>query len=165
MNVMRKHVQSGSALIISLVFLLILTMIGIASIQDSTLQERMAGNERDRNLAFQTAEAALRVGEDHLRQAGIVFSASGTNGLMSPDYTGVRPIEDAYPWANRSQQVSDSYAGVQSAPRYTIEWLTTQTFAPSDEGEVPVVNSYRVTARAAGGSGDAVVILQSTVSR
>jgi len=109
---MRKHVQSGSALIISLVFLLILTMIGIASIQDSTLQERMAGNERDRNLAFQTAEAALRVGEDHLRQAGIVFSASGTNGLMSPDYTGVRPIEDNYPWANRSQQVSDSYAGV-----------------------------------------------------
>jgi len=70
---MRKHVQNGSALIISLVFLLILTMIGIASIQDSTLQERMAGNERDRNLAFQTAEAALRVGEDHLRQAGIVF--------------------------------------------------------------------------------------------
>jgi len=162
---MRKNVQNGSALIISLVFLLILTMIGVASIQDSTLQERMAGNERDRNLAFQAAEAALRVGEDHLRQAGVLFSAAGTSGLISPDYTGVRPIDNNYPWAERSQQVSDSYAGVQAAPRYTIEWLTTQTFTPSDEGEVPVVNSYRVTARAGGGSGDAVVVLQSTVSR
>ena len=87
---MRKNVQNGSALIISLVFLLILTMIGVASIQDSTLQERMAGNERDRNLAFQAAEAALRVGEDHLRQAGVLFSAAGTSGLISPGYTGGR---------------------------------------------------------------------------
>jgi len=157
--------ESGSALIISLVFLLMLTMIGIASIQDSTLQERMSGNERDRNLAFQAAEAALRVGEDHLRQAGVIFSASGSNGLMSPDYTGVRPVEDNYQWGARSQSVSDNYTGVQSSPRYTLEWLTTQTFTPSDEGEVPVVNSYRVTARAVGGSDGAVVVLQSTVSR
>ncbi len=162
---MGKNLQNGSALIISLVFLLILTMIGIASIQDSTLQERMAGNERDRNLAFQSAEAALRVGEDHLRQAGVLFSAAGTNGLISPDYSGVRPVEDNYPWATKSQQVSDTYAGVHSLPSYTIEWLTTQTFTPSDEAEVPIVNSYRVTARAVGGSSDAVVVLQSTVSR
>lgn len=162
---MRKQFEAGSALIISLVFLLILTMIGIASIQDSTLQERMAGNERDRNLAFQAAEAALRVGEDHLRQAGVLFSAAGTNGLMSPDYTGVRPVEDNYPWTSRSQRLSGTYVGVQSLPTYTIEWFTTQTFTPSDEGEVPLVNSYRVTARAVGGSGDAVVVLQSTVSR
>ncbi|AJE14262.1 MAG: PilX N-terminal domain-containing pilus assembly protein [Pseudomonadota bacterium] len=162
---MRNKAQSGSALIISLIFLLVLTMIGVASIQDSTLQERMAGNERDRNIAFQAAEAALRAGENHLRQAGVLFSASGTNGLISPDYTGIRPVETNYPWSERSQQVSDSFAGVRSAPRYTIEWLTTQTFMPSDEGEVPIVNSYRVTARAVGGGGDAVVVLQSTVSR
>jgi len=162
---MHQKAQIGSALIISLVFLLLLTMIGVASIQDSTLQERMAGNERDRNLAFQAAEAALRAGEDRLKQSGLVFSSSGTGGLISPDYSGLRPWEEAYPWSSRSQLVPDTYPGLHSMPRYAIEWIVTQTITPSDDMEAPQVNSYRVTARAAGGSADAVVVLQSTVSR
>ncbi|PAU66041.1 pilus assembly protein PilX [Pseudomonas sp. PIC25] len=156
--------QRGSALIISLVFLLLLTMIGVSSIQDSTLQERMAGNERDRNLAFQAAEAALREGEAFLREQSPTFTASGTGGLLSPDYTGAKPTAANYPWASRSR-AGASLAGVNSVPRYVIEWLTTQATGPSDQIEVSVVNSYRITARAVGGSTDAVVLLQATYSR
>jgi len=36
--------------------LLLLTIIGITGIQVSGLEEKMAGNSRDQNLAFQSAE-------------------------------------------------------------------------------------------------------------
>lgn len=159
-----KPYQRGSALIISLVFLLLLTMIGITSIQDSTLQERMAGNERDRNLAFQAAEASLREGEAYLREQSQTFTDSGTGGLLSPDYVGSKPSEPGYPWATRSR-ASSSLAGLSAVPRYAIEWLVTQPLGASDQLEIVPVNSYRITARAVGGSTDAVVLLQATYSR
>ncbi|MGY2340335.1 pilus assembly PilX family protein [Pseudomonas sp. SDO5532_S415] len=55
--------QRGMALLVSLVFLLLLTLIGISSMQNATLQEKMAGSVSLRNQSFQAAEAALRVGE------------------------------------------------------------------------------------------------------
>lgn len=64
---MKTFYQTGSALIISLLFLLILTILAVAGIQTTSMQERMSGNMRDRNMAFQASEAALRGGEDHVR--------------------------------------------------------------------------------------------------
>jgi type IV pilus assembly protein PilX len=55
--------QSGVVLIISLVMLLLLSIIGISGMAVTILEEAMAANHRDRNLAFQAAEAALRAGE------------------------------------------------------------------------------------------------------
>ena len=40
------HAQRGMALLVSLVFLLLLTLIGLSSMQNATLQEKMAG-QRD----------------------------------------------------------------------------------------------------------------------
>lgn len=163
-RVQANREQRGSALIISLIFLLLLTMIGVTSIQDSTLQERMAGNERDRNLAFQAAEAALREGEAFLREQSPVFTASGAGGLLSPDYSGASPSAVTYPWASRSRE-SGNLVGLSSAPRYVIEWITTQAIGPSDQIEIVTNSSYRITTRAVGGSTDAVVLLQATYSR
>ena len=60
---MTSQAQRGMALLVSLVFLLLLTMIGLSSMQNATLQEKMAGSVSLRNHSFQGAEAALRVGE------------------------------------------------------------------------------------------------------
>jgi len=49
------------------IFLFILTILGIAALRVATLEERMAGNTRDRSLAFQAAEAALRDAEFDIR--------------------------------------------------------------------------------------------------
>jgi len=57
------HSQRGMALLVSLVFLLLLTLIGISSMQNATLQEKMATSVSLRNQSFQNAEAALRIGE------------------------------------------------------------------------------------------------------
>lgn len=51
------------ALIVSLVFLLLLTLIGISSMHNANLQEKMSGSVKLRNESFQLAEAAVRMGE------------------------------------------------------------------------------------------------------
>ncbi|TPG74919.1 pilus assembly PilX family protein [Pseudomonas arsenicoxydans] len=66
---MTSHAQSGMALLVSLVFLLLLTLIGLSSMQNATLQEKMAGSVSLRNQSFQGAEAALRVGESAVQLA------------------------------------------------------------------------------------------------
>ncbi len=55
--------QQGAVLIVSLIILLIMTLIGLSSMQNTTLEEKMAGNYRDKNLSFQAAEMTLREGE------------------------------------------------------------------------------------------------------
>ncbi|MGG7674420.1 PilX N-terminal domain-containing pilus assembly protein [Pseudomonas sp. WC2] len=58
-----RRAQRGMVLLVSLVFLLLLTLVGLSSMQSANLQEKMAGSVSLRNQSFQTAEAALRVGE------------------------------------------------------------------------------------------------------
>lgn len=53
--------QSGVALIVALILLVVITVIGLAAIRTSTLQEKMAGNTFDRAQAFQVAEATLQL--------------------------------------------------------------------------------------------------------
>lgn len=60
--------QRGMVLLVSLVFLLLLTMLGISSMQNATLQEKMAGSVNLRNESFQMAEAALRMGESSIKE-------------------------------------------------------------------------------------------------
>lgn len=55
-----KAYARGISLVIVLIFLVILSMLAVVAIQNSTFSARIAGNEADRTLAFQAAEAALR---------------------------------------------------------------------------------------------------------
>ena len=57
------HYERGSSLLIGLIFLSILTMLGLMALRVATVEERMSGNMRDRSIAFQAAEAALRDAE------------------------------------------------------------------------------------------------------
>ena len=76
--------QRGMALLFSLVFLLLLTLVGISSMQNATLQEKMAGSVTFRNTSFQTAEAALRTGESAVQQSTYVLAVCTTNVTCAP---------------------------------------------------------------------------------
>ena len=54
------RLQRGFSLIVGLIFLVAITLLGVIAMKNTLLQERMAGGMRDRSLAFQAAEAALR---------------------------------------------------------------------------------------------------------
>lgn len=69
-----KTKQSGSILLLSLVMLLILSLVGVASIGNVNLNERMASNYRDHDISFQAAEAALAEGERRAESYSDAFS-------------------------------------------------------------------------------------------
>lgn len=60
---LRHESQRGVSLVIVMIFLVILSVLGISAMQTSTLSSKVARNQLDRTLAFQAAEAALRDAE------------------------------------------------------------------------------------------------------
>ncbi|MCR4302391.1 MAG: PilX N-terminal domain-containing pilus assembly protein, partial [Sulfuricaulis sp.] len=90
--------QRGVVLVMSLVFLVLLTILGITTLNMTSLEEKMAGNTKDRNLAFQATESALLAGENTVGSAimvnAVVASVTITNdGLHKPSTTST-PIWD-----------------------------------------------------------------------
>tara|TARA_R110001592_G_scaffold52511_6_gene160657 strand:+ start:2404 stop:3000 length:597 start_codon:yes stop_codon:yes gene_type:complete len=75
-----KAKQTGSVLLLSLLMLLILTMVGVASIGNVTLNERMASNYRDHDISFQAAEAALKEGERQAINYSLSFNEDDFQG-------------------------------------------------------------------------------------
>jgi type IV pilus assembly protein PilX len=65
-NIACKRRQRGAVLIVSLLFLVILTMLGVTAMTSTTFEERMAGNARDAAVANHAAEAALREARDEI---------------------------------------------------------------------------------------------------
>ncbi|NHC05996.1 pilus assembly PilX family protein [Azonexus fungiphilus] len=55
--------QSGIALIMAIIMLIVATLAGIAGIRGSSLQEKLSGNLYDRAIALQAAEAAMKAAE------------------------------------------------------------------------------------------------------
>lgn len=163
--------ERGAVLIFSLIMLLLLTIIGVTAMQMTTLQERMAGGYRDRHLAFQGAEAALREGERLLNQATVPpLSSNGANGLYQ--------AETAPDWYDFDDATTREYAGgnmdnalnqqLDSAPEYYVERLKFQPSSGHSLGsDVSLEDNdlFRITARSSGGSGRANVVLQSVYKR
>jgi type IV pilus assembly protein PilX len=161
--------QRGAALLISLVFMLILTIICTSALQSTTLQERMAGNARDTNSAFQAAEAALREGEQVL-QATAVGPFNGSNGLYKQcSGTGVECTPpDWNDIASTGWRTASGISGVSSAPQFYLEELTQldDPLAALDAGKpVKVITNYRITARGFGVSDRSIVVLRTIYRR
>ncbi len=82
-----SYSQNGSALLISLFILLVMTLIGIASLNTSLLEEKMSSNTQLKTASFQDAEAAInfaireveKPSDSYLLQA-IISKKAGTVG-------------------------------------------------------------------------------------
>ncbi|MEO4047230.1 PilX N-terminal domain-containing pilus assembly protein [Pseudomonas sp. CAU 1711] len=85
--------QDGMALFVSLIFLLLLTIIGVAAMQNAGLQEKMAGNVKIKNETFQLAERALREGENFIaapaNESALAACTTCTgDNCRVPDFSG-----------------------------------------------------------------------------
>ncbi|MFP4315871.1 MAG: PilX N-terminal domain-containing pilus assembly protein [Desulfovibrionales bacterium] len=157
--------MDGSALVIGIVFLLILSMLGVAGMKTTILEERMAGNLRDRELAFQAAEAGLRDAETVLRQPVLPnFNAPGL-GLYQ-EHAGIWNIID---WDDTdSAEYSYAFNRTSAPPRYIIEEMPLVSglnVSASPDEPVEDEGLFRITAKGVGGTDMAVVLLQSTFKR
>lgn len=165
--------QSGAVLFISLIMLLLLTLIGATGTQVTSLEEKMAGNMRDRNLAFQSAESALRAGEALTVAAAVTLSCPGANpqGFFLPrdaNCDGVTEnsnVWDSIDWNTQSiLYVGNSLTDLSANPRHIVEDMGIVCISPTSPcPAADLKHNYRITARATGGTTDAVVILQSTI--
>lgn len=170
--------QRGAVLLVGLIMLLMMTVVGLAAMRGSSMQELMAGSMRDRNLAFQAAEAALRAGEAELNgMSALPFDGSRTGFIRAEELLnnglGHNDFWDQYAWDGSSAQTSMDLEWINSQPRYVVEEVTALMLAGADGGAIDFESSlkteetifYRVTGRGVGGTETSVVILQSTFKR
>ena len=168
----------GLALFISLVLLLVLTIIGVSSVQTSSLETRIARNEHDVLLAFQSAESALRDAEQFLETvtSTAVFTDGGSNGLWAmPDVGTAARWEDAAIWTGAGSVAATTSVGdvVAAQPRYFIEHIASivreenayQIDDPYSLTATDRIEIFRITSRGTGGTANAQVMLQGTYGR
>mgnify|MGYP001449037553 CR=1 FL=1 len=180
--------QRGVALIVALVLLLIVTVIGLASMRGTSLQERMSANMYDRSLAFQRSEAALRAAEEAITATWQIDTlggedCSGGTNCVNGATLAFDPSDDD--WIDVPDGADDGFDlnsdRSPGTPQYHIQLVGTGT-APSSFGlsenadagnygsTYPPDNVayYRVTVRSSNpedAEDRAIVVLQSTVMR
>jgi type IV pilus assembly protein PilX len=142
----------------------------------------MAGNLRDRGIAFQASEAALSQGEDkvnYIRGVAPVCDGALHNSFIcfaNLDRTpasSVQYFDDAAFTANGNVTTMSliTSANVYAEPIFVLEELA--NFTPDDGGaldesaakNITELTSYRVTSKGVGQTADSQVIIQSTYNR
>lgn len=186
--------QGGAALIVALLLLVIVAFVGLAGIGRSVLQSRASSNQYDREIAFQSAEAALRVaaapflpGKTPTIDRDCQNSSGSGAGPCGPN-----PFADStFPTANIHDVAEGTTAGTFTPgklapmqPQYVIEDLGTSPDTNANVGFGNTANSrnygaqgnesmahyYRITARSCNPTnsackGRAIVVLQSIIKQ
>jgi type IV pilus assembly protein PilX len=176
--------QRGVVLVIGLIILVVMTILGITAMQTTLVEEKMAGNLRDKDVAFRAAEAGLQEGLTYLnRQAeppevnaagtqnvwpgctlndGDTCVGKGSVGVLETAGQAV-DYDDATSWG--AGVASDPLAGVAAQPRIAIEH---QYVPPLDVEAAALgrgVHFYTVSALGYGASPTTKVLLQATIAK
>lgn len=165
--------QQGAALIVALVLLLIMTLIAVGASRTSVLQERMAGNLRQGTVAFEGAEATLRLGEEWVEdQVGgarpvAVSLASCASAPCDVLILGsLAPIADSTWTGANSGEVRTAVGELKSLdndPQYFIEQqqVVPDSLTTGTSTDTSARIYYRVTSRAVNDTTTAESILRS----
>ena len=174
-------------MVVALIILVVVTLVGFAAVRGTIVQQKMAANHYDRQIAFQNAEAALRAAKlripgnpsDIARNCRTGSSVCLSNPFNDPNLPS-GSIRDVASGSADGQFTKASVAASQ--PQYVIENMGNWADPTSDTGFDQSANAYnygnsggsttavyyRITAR----SGDpavvgdrAVVVLQAIVKQ
>ena len=179
---MNRENERGAVMITALMILLLMTIFGVSTMDTNILEERMAGNMRDRNIAFQAAESALRVAESWIAAQTTLPDVRDTSD--STDTSVLWDLNDADPdtsnnipwweesarsagwWKANAVVVSggDKVAGLSddNQPRYLLEKLPPRPGSLEAAQSIEGADTFvMVTARGVGVSDTTVVVLQS----
>lgn len=125
--------QRGVALVVALMLLVVLTLVGLAAVSGTIMQQKMASNFSDRQIAFQTGEAGLR-------QAQLVVQALPTpitGAALPPTIRNCSPTGGTVCMANPLTSLPAGSSFIQSVtaaqfaigtlaagpPKYVIEYM------------------------------------------
>lgn len=168
---------AGFSLLVVMILLVVMSLLGIAILRSSAMQERMGANLRDRSLAMQAAEAAFASARTALATAPDVSKPTETWDTLIPTAAqctslGICPAGSSAP---ATWQVGPTLGGSDPAipdtpSEYWIEYLGT---GPADLGKCNMVKGgsppldcfrpiFRITTRSAA-AGRANVTLQGNI--
>ena len=119
-NQMAVRRDRGIALVTALVILLILTLIGLTMFRGFGLQQKIAGNTREKERAFQAAQNALEFGEWWL--------VNGTQGTSRPSTGG--PCASSQSTAVTTQSAMFVCSGALATPSDPSTWPAVLSYTP-----------------------------------
>ena len=177
----QRHRQLGAVLPISMLILLILTIVGVASMQSAMYEERKTGNMYDQNVAFQSGEAALREAEVNLVKAipevmGLKINnirdfETGKTGLyhLQTNISSLPKTQDLD--ATRNAVAATSViAETKNAPVFTVTYMggvngNSPAMGNASEPNVDtrLMDVIRITTRSHGNSQQTRVVLETQV--
>ena len=167
--------QNGFILLVSLIFMVIMTMLGIFMFGGVSMDEKMSGNQREKSRSLDAAQTTLNSTENWLSNPGnTVCGGSLCAGVSPCSGTGILTVaaaaacnpnpSDPSTWtsvmtyAPASSVMAVSTTGglntYYSNPQYYIQFLG---FAPGTTN----TGYYQVTAAAQGGNNTATTVVQA----
>jgi len=176
--------QYGAALITALVFMGILTMLGISAMRSNLLDVKIHNAMKNRLNAFQCAESALRQGELYIENLDVRPSDSEL-GVPVQSQQEVWSMEDTTidrlvnlnssfwltnGWGDWALSHTSTEVGCADQANYIVQSMgsagtgLTQDLSISAQTNEQI-SGYRITSQSAGVSGKATVIVQSTYLR
>jgi type IV pilus assembly protein PilX len=168
-----KGRQTGAALVVALLMLLVMTVLGIASMGVTRMEERMAGNARDMDLAFQGAEAGLRDSEERIR---VMTSRPNTCStapcaIWQQDHWTVDFRDQLLSWwqTNAIEYGAAGTREVMDTTRDPLVLTEDMGFVPDSltvgHGPPEGRSFYKITSNSSGASDTANAVLESTYTR
>jgi type IV pilus assembly protein PilX len=170
--------QTGAALITGLIFLVILTLLGFSASRGVIMQELIARNFRDQDLALQAAETALKDAENCIRNSTdgstreVSTLCTGGGTLISESQSrasNIRTADQNYWTVNGTEygQMTGASAldlPVNQPPRYVIA-LIDKSSNINFTAPAPYTYAYRITAWGTGINANTQKVVQSVFIR
>lgn len=171
-----RTAQSGAVLVVSMLLLLVLTILAVGASQTTRLQERMAWNARDVDLAFQASEAGLRAAEKYISVTPFPVACSdptsATCYVLQQGHFAALDLarKDKFWWRTNAKlygtAATQEIEGVSEEPRFVIEEFQTVPFSLTvGHGAPPGKTYYKSTAWSFGGSETSQSVVESVFSR
>lgn len=179
--------QRGVALVVAMILLVVITLVGFAAVRGTLVQQKMSANLYDRQIAFQNAEAAMRVAQQRIGvNTGDIARNCQAGGVVCP----ANPFSDTNLASSAIVTVTSGTGsglytvdGLASGqPQYVVEGMGAWQDPDSStgynqsanahnygaQGLSTTVNYYRVTARSGDpttASGRSIVTLQAMIKQ
>lgn len=182
---MSGYRERGLVLVSSLLLLLVVTIIAVAMFRSFGIEERIAGNMREKQRANHAAEVALQYGEWWLTDGAnsvepaidcttLLDANLGEGRICSNTLASASIAPASVPWTIGGAQVGVSYVPLQSDAALEMNVQATNP-APNTYAQAPVFyiaylgtcadgqgSCYQIDAVGYGGTTTAVSVVQST---
>jgi hypothetical protein len=139
-----RQSQSGAVLVVALILLLVLTILGVSSMTNTSLEERMAANSQERARAMQAADSGVNLAFRTLNTANVTTAQSGNSPLLNNagSYYVARYLSSGLPPVSESNHETFGVASGLKAYYFDIQSTGGNRFSAA--GTVAADNSSTV---------------------